>query len=296
MRKIKLCGDDQWISLRTQVHTSWGKCPIDHYSQGSLILLIPDSRLNARNSPGARPYCSRLPLKKKSQIERNRENLITRKIFTRIILNQKFPDLRYLNSFMKVQDIVQFSITCCTVSAARSINSGFWLVSAFLHKKHHLKCVTWQSHGVTWQSHDSHMTITWCHLTITWCHLTITWCHLTITWQSHDNHMTVTCSPCPSQSVWSGLKVTQNLIIKTLQIPLEHETKHISNSSLPKSNGCTSMTKLCNKREPPYLPQVVVSGPCPLLISVGPLRMVHTYLDPEKLNHLVLQCRLALGP
>ena len=174
---------------------------------------------------------------------------------------------------MKVQDIVQFSITCCTVSAARSINSGFWLVSAFLYKKHHLKThgVTWQSHGVTWQSHG-------------------------VTWQSHDSHMIVTCSPCPSQSVWSSLKVTQNLVIKTLQIPLEHETKHISNSSLPKSNGRTSMTKLCNKHDPPYLPQVVVSGPCPLLISVRPPRMVHTYLDPEKLNHLVLQCRLALGP
>ena len=142
--------------------------------------------------------------------------------------------------------------------------------------KHHLKShdVTWQSHDVTWQSQD-------------------------VTWQlrqSHDNHMTVTCSPCPSQSVWSSLKVTQNVVIKALQIPLEHETKHISNYSLPKSNGRTSMTKLCNEHEPLYLPQVVISGPCPLLISVRPPRMVHTYLDPEKLDHLVLQCRLALGP
>ena len=41
-----------------------GKCPIDNYSQQSLALLIPSSRLNARNSPGARSYCNHQPLKK----------------------------------------------------------------------------------------------------------------------------------------------------------------------------------------------------------------------------------------
>ena len=34
------------------------KCPIDDYSQRSLALLIPSSRLNSKNSPGARPYCN----------------------------------------------------------------------------------------------------------------------------------------------------------------------------------------------------------------------------------------------
>ena len=46
------------------VHTPWGKCPIENYSQRSLALLIPGSRLNARNSPGAHPYCNRQSLKK----------------------------------------------------------------------------------------------------------------------------------------------------------------------------------------------------------------------------------------
>jgi len=37
------------------IHTPRGKCLIDDYSQRSLGLLIPGSRLNARNSPGTRP-------------------------------------------------------------------------------------------------------------------------------------------------------------------------------------------------------------------------------------------------
>ena len=37
---------------------------IDDYSQRLLALPIPGSRLNARNSPGTRPYCDRQPLKK----------------------------------------------------------------------------------------------------------------------------------------------------------------------------------------------------------------------------------------
>ena len=47
-----------------QVHTPRVKCPIDEYSEQSLALLIPGSRLNARNSPSAHPYCNRQPLKK----------------------------------------------------------------------------------------------------------------------------------------------------------------------------------------------------------------------------------------
>ena len=44
-----------------QVHTPRGKCSIDDYVQPSLALLIPCSRLNARNAPGARLYCNRQP-------------------------------------------------------------------------------------------------------------------------------------------------------------------------------------------------------------------------------------------
>ena len=54
-RKLNLRGDDQWISLHAQVHTPRDKCLIDDYSQRSLALLIPGSRLNARNSPGVHP-------------------------------------------------------------------------------------------------------------------------------------------------------------------------------------------------------------------------------------------------
>ena len=50
-------------SLRVQIHTPWDKCPIDDYSQRSLALLIPSSRLNGRNSSGTRPCCNRQPLK-----------------------------------------------------------------------------------------------------------------------------------------------------------------------------------------------------------------------------------------
>ena len=34
-----------------------------YYSQRYLALPIPGSRLNARNTPGARPYCNRQPQK-----------------------------------------------------------------------------------------------------------------------------------------------------------------------------------------------------------------------------------------
>ena len=57
--------------------------------QQSLALLIPGSRLNARNSPSASPYCNHQPLQKISWIERDRENLTTPKFFTRIIFNVK---------------------------------------------------------------------------------------------------------------------------------------------------------------------------------------------------------------
>ena len=51
---------------------------------------IPGSRLNTRNSPGARPYCSCLPLKKKNFADRTKpQNLITRKFVTQIIFNAK---------------------------------------------------------------------------------------------------------------------------------------------------------------------------------------------------------------
>ena len=61
----------------------------DDYSDQSLVLLIPGSSLKATNPLSARPYCNRQPLKKISRIERNRENLSTRKFFTRIIFNAK---------------------------------------------------------------------------------------------------------------------------------------------------------------------------------------------------------------
>ena len=63
MWKLSLHGDSQWISLCTQVHTPRDERPIDDYSQRSQALLIPGSRLNGRNSPGARPYCNRQSLK-----------------------------------------------------------------------------------------------------------------------------------------------------------------------------------------------------------------------------------------
>ena len=50
---------------------------------------ISYSRLNARNAPGARPYCNHQPLKKISWIERNCENLTPRTFFTQIIFNMK---------------------------------------------------------------------------------------------------------------------------------------------------------------------------------------------------------------
>ena len=62
--KVKLCGNDQWISLHVSPHSRrYCNCPIDNYSKRFLALLIPGSRLNARNSPSARPYCNRQPLK-----------------------------------------------------------------------------------------------------------------------------------------------------------------------------------------------------------------------------------------
>ena len=72
-----------------QVHTPQDKCSIDNYSRRSLALLIPSSRLNARNSPGSRPYCNYQLLKKFLQIVRNHENLTTQKFFMQIIFNMK---------------------------------------------------------------------------------------------------------------------------------------------------------------------------------------------------------------
>ena len=42
-----------------EVHTPRSKCPIDDYSQRYLALLLPGSRPNSMNSPGACPYCNR---------------------------------------------------------------------------------------------------------------------------------------------------------------------------------------------------------------------------------------------
>ena len=65
-----------------------GKCPINSYSQQYMALLIPDSRLNARNTPDALPYCSRQPLKKFCGWNELRK-FNTRNLFTQIIFNVK---------------------------------------------------------------------------------------------------------------------------------------------------------------------------------------------------------------
>ena len=96
LRKINLHGngDDQWISLHMQVHTPWDKCPIDDYSQWSLALLIPGSRVNTRNSPGTCPYCNRQPLKKfPNQMKPRKFN--TTKFSPDLFLTWKFSNLRY---------------------------------------------------------------------------------------------------------------------------------------------------------------------------------------------------------
>ena len=85
---VKIISRSRPISLRVQVHTPQDKCLIGDYSQRSLALLIPGSRLNSKNSPGACPYCNHQSLKN-SWIERNRENLTTQKFFMRIIFNVK---------------------------------------------------------------------------------------------------------------------------------------------------------------------------------------------------------------
>ena len=87
MQKIKL--RQRW-SACTQVHTPWSKCPIHYYSQRSLALLIPGSRLNARNSPSACPYCNSQPLKKFRGSNKTTKFYYCDKIFTQIIFNVKF--------------------------------------------------------------------------------------------------------------------------------------------------------------------------------------------------------------
>ena len=53
--------------------------------------------VNARNSPGARPYCNCQPLKKISWIKQNHKKFnATKNFFTQIIFKMwKFPDLRH---------------------------------------------------------------------------------------------------------------------------------------------------------------------------------------------------------
>ena len=62
----------QWSTNKacTHIHITRGKCPINnyswqpqYYSQPYLALLIPSSRLNARNTPRTHPYCNHQPLK-----------------------------------------------------------------------------------------------------------------------------------------------------------------------------------------------------------------------------------------
>ena len=122
-------------------------------------------------------------------------------------------------------------------------------------KKHHLK--SHDSHVVSRESHDSHM-------------------------MSHDSHMfTLSISVC----------------VKQPQSHSESDRKDAPNSSSTwnkthfKPCQMDALQPLCYKHaklQPTYLPQVIVCGPCSLLISVCPPRMVHTHLDPEKLNHLIL--------
>ena len=66
-----------------------GKSLIDNYSQRSLALLIPGSRLNARNSPGAHPYCNHQSLKKFCGANETAKNLTPQKVFTQIIFSMK---------------------------------------------------------------------------------------------------------------------------------------------------------------------------------------------------------------
>ena len=48
------------------MYTPRDKCPIDDYRQRSLGLLIPDSGLNARNSPGVTKEMNHISPNKKS--------------------------------------------------------------------------------------------------------------------------------------------------------------------------------------------------------------------------------------
>ena len=63
------------------------KCPIDDYSERSLALLIPGSRLDARNSPSARNR--QQYVKKISRIGRNREKCNNTVIFHANYFNVK---------------------------------------------------------------------------------------------------------------------------------------------------------------------------------------------------------------
>ena len=65
------------------------------YIKRYLALLIPGSRLNARNSLGTHPHCNHQPLKK---ISTDRTELwkFSRKLF----LTWKFPDSRYMYSWL----------------------------------------------------------------------------------------------------------------------------------------------------------------------------------------------------
>jgi len=68
---------------------------IGDYSEQSLVLLIPGSRLKkATNSPSARPYCNRQPLEK-FRGSKETTKIYQREKFSReLFLMRKFPDLR----------------------------------------------------------------------------------------------------------------------------------------------------------------------------------------------------------
>ena len=77
-----------------QVHTPRGKCPTNDYSEQSLALLIPGSRLKATNSPSARPYCNGQPLKKFRRSNETAKIYQREKFSRELFLTRKFPDLR----------------------------------------------------------------------------------------------------------------------------------------------------------------------------------------------------------
>ena len=82
------------INECAEVHTPWGKYPIDNCSQRYLALMMPPSRLNASNTPGALPCCNRQPLQNFTDWTKPWK-LNTTKNFHANYLMWKFPDLQF---------------------------------------------------------------------------------------------------------------------------------------------------------------------------------------------------------